>query len=57
MTHNCLPHQVRLKMLRAIHGRKLATADLRVKELERECDLLKGQVRCLWWPLMATDGH
>ena len=45
---------VRLKMLRAIHGRKLATADLRVKELERECDLLKGQVRCLW---MATDGH
>ena len=48
MTNDCLPHQVRLKMLRAIHGRKLATADLRVKELERECDLLKGQVRCLW---------
>ena len=35
---------VRLKMLRAIHGRKLAAAELRCKELEREVEELKMQV-------------
>lgn len=35
---------VRLKMLRAIHGRKLLAADMRIKELEREKNQLRDEV-------------
>ena len=37
--------QVRLKMLRAIHGRKLAAADMRINEMEREATELQEQVK------------